>query len=119
MENKVVIFGSRSIKNISKSKIDDYLFFLLRNCELKDTTIISGCAAGVDSIAIRYAELSEFKIEKYPADWSIGKTAGFIRNQKMAEIATHGLCFWDSESKGTLDMIRRMKKLRKPILVDV
>ncbi len=53
----------------------------------------------------------------FPADWRLhGKAAGPMRNSKMAE-AGADLCiaFWDGESHGTLDMIRKATWHRIPV----
>ena len=45
-------------------------------------------------------------LEIYPADWKkFGKSAGFRRNEKMAEIADMLIAFWNGESHGTKHMI--------------
>ena len=59
----------------------------------------------------------EFKLplKEFPADWSIGKRAGYVRNEQMAQYAyEHGngvlFAFWDGQSKGTKLMIELAKK---------
>ncbi len=43
-----------------------------------------------------------FKVRRFPADWNrYGKRAGYVRNQEMAEYASHCILFWDGASKGT------------------
>ena len=38
-----------------------------------------------------------------------GKSAGPIRNARMAAIATHAIVFWDGVSRGSLSMINEAK----------
>ena len=54
-------------------------------------------------------------IKEFPADWSLGKKAGYIRNEQMAKYAAESgngvlLAFWDGVSKGTGHMIDLAKK---------
>ena len=45
-----------------------------------------------------------------PADWDkYGKSAGFIRNKEMVDIADAAIIFWDGDSKGTKDTIERVQ----------
>lgn len=45
-----------------------------------------------------------------PADWSLGKRSGYIRNEEMAKIAHACIAFHDGESPGTGHMIDLAKK---------
>ncbi|MEA2037068.1 MAG: SLOG family protein [Nanoarchaeota archaeon] len=73
----------------------------------KDITIISGMAKGADILGLRLAEECEFNVERYPALWDKeGRSAGYKRNVRMADNATHLLAFWDGKSKGTEHMIK-------------
>lgn len=82
-------------------------------------TIVSGGARGADSLGITYVErnASEYiDLCIMNADWvKHGKSAGYIRNQQMADIATHCIVFWDGKSKGTKHMIDTATKLNIPI----
>lgn len=77
--------------------------------KLKQVTIISGTAKGADSLGERFAKFNNVKLKQFPADWSIGKRAGYIRNEQMAKYAAQGkgvlIAFWDNKSKGTKNMI--------------
>lgn len=106
---KVIIAGSRSIKNydIVKKAIKDSGF---KN-DIKQ--IVSGAAIGVDMLGIRYAienniNLKIFKVTKN--DWNkYGKKAGIIRNRAMGDYADALIAVWDSKSRGTYDMINYAK----------
>jgi hypothetical protein len=57
-------------------------------------------------------------IKRYPADWdTFGKSAGYRRNEQMAEDADALVAFWDGESKGTAHMIDTMAAMDKPVRV--
>lgn len=109
---KVIVAGSRSFKDYDLlCKRLDYYFSNIT------PIIICGEARGADTLGKKYAEEHNCLIESYPADWSKGKNAGYIRNEKMAEVADFAVCFWDGKSKGTEHMINIMKKLNKPVKV--
>ena len=111
---KVIIAGSRSFS--------DYDF--LRECCDKylknlngDVEIVSGRASGADILGERYATERNYPIKKFPANWEIGKSAGYKRNSEMAEYADALICFWDGVSRGTKHMIDLAKKRELKIRV--
>ena len=74
----------------------------------KDThkvIVVSGHAEGADAVGEVYASERGFGLETYPADWSRGRMAGPLRNEKMARVADALIAFWDGKSKGTRNMI--------------
>lgn len=50
-----------------------------------DITIIEGAAKGADHAAAVLAEQIGLNVEEYPADWSMGKRAGYVRNKQMLD----------------------------------
>lgn len=59
----------------------------------------------------RYARERGFQLRRFPADWEqYGKSAGHIRNAKMADNADALIAFWDGESKGTKNMIDNARR---------
>lgn len=73
-------------------------------------TGLTGAAKGADALGVKFAQKYFIEDIAFPADWNKhGKAAGPIRNTEMARSATHCICFWDCESKGTRDMIRKAK----------
>lgn len=76
---------------------------------------MSGCARGVDILGELWANENGVAIKRFPADWDRwGKSAGFYRNSDMADYCDAAIILWDGESRGTLDMIDRMRRLGKP-----
>jgi hypothetical protein len=64
-------------------------------------TIVHGGARGADYIAGEFGKRMRFDVEVHEADWSAGKRAGYIRNQKMVDLgADICLAFIRNESKG-------------------
>ena len=109
---KVIVAGSRNFNNyeLMRKRLDYYFSNIT-------PVIICGEARGADTLGRKYAEEHNYLIESYPADWSKGKNAGYIRNEQMADVASAAICFWDGKSKGTEHMINTMKKLNKPVKV--
>ncbi len=106
---KVIIAGGRSYSQFYKmiGKMDMFL----SKCNNLDIEIVSGTAVGADKLGEDYAELREYKVKRFPADWDkFGKGAGFKRNTEMAEYADALVAFWDGQSRGTMHMINIAKK---------
>ena len=103
----VIIAGSRDFNDYETLK--SYCDHILIN--FPDVTIVSGTARGADQLGERYAEERGFKLLRFPADWSLGRNAGHIRNRQMAENADALIAFWDGESKGTKNMIETANQL--------
>lgn len=118
MENfKVIIAGSRGFSNykLLKEKCNEYLREKRKEYNI---IIISGGARGADTLGEKYAQDEGFSLEVFPANWNkFGKSAGFIRNEQMAEIADALIVFWDGKSHGTKHMIEIMEN--KKLLVRV
>ena len=112
---KTIIAGCRDYNdNLALRKRLDY--YVEHNSPI--TEVVSGGAAGVDTIGEWYALLNGIPIKKFPADWNKhGKKAGPIRNRQMAEYADVLLAVWDGKSRGTKNIIDEMNKLKKPVFV--
>lgn len=113
---KVIVAGGRDFNNY---KLLEYkLDALLINKEKSEIVIISGMAKGADSLALIYAEKNNLKVEKYAADWDqYGKSAGYKRNQQMADNANALIAFWDGQSRGTKHMIDIATKAKLQVRV--
>ena len=104
---KVIVAGSRNFKDYKLLK--DTLDILLSIN--KDIEIISGGAKGADFLGEKFANENNLKLTLFPADWSLDKKAGYIRNKQMAEYGDSLVAFWDGKSKGTKMMIDLAKNL--------
>lgn len=101
---KVIIAGSRNIENyqLVENIINDVRVTLLRDI----TEIVCGMARGVDLLGLDYATNHNIPVKKFPAEWNkYGKSAGYRRNEKMADYADYLIAIWDGKSKGTKHMI--------------
>jgi hypothetical protein len=98
---KVIIAGSRNFNdyNLLKSSCDNLL------TQFNNIEIVSGTARGADKLGERYAREKGYSIKEFPANWNLGKSAGYIRNDEMAQYADMLIAFWDGTSKGTKHMI--------------
>lgn len=75
---RIIICGSRDYENAT------CIGAVLRGLQVRKPTIITGGAAGADSIADGMATAFGFRTEIYEADWGqFGKMAGPIRNRQM------------------------------------
>lgn len=103
---RVIVAGSRTITDYEF--VSDTLDQILGD---KHVTIVSGACRGVDQLGERYAEERGHSLILCPANWeTFGKKAGPIRNEEMAEIATHAIIFLENQSKGAKNMITLAKK---------
>ncbi len=82
------------------------------------TVLIHGDAPGVDTQAADIWKGWGLPVEAHPADWSIGKKAGPLRNQEMVDLgADLCLAFVAPESRGTRDCLRRAEEAGIPVEV--
>lgn len=80
--------------------------------------IVSGGAAGADSLVRTYAEKHSIPMIELKPDWKkYGKAAGFIRNADIIDESDIVLAFWDGESRGTLDSITKAKSKNTECIV--
>ena len=117
---RIAIVGSRTFTDYDK--FHDLLMKAL--CEFKvniatgAVTFISGGAIGVDSMAEQFCKQYSWPCKVIKPDWNrYGKSAGFIRNTEIVEDADLVLAFWDGESRGTLDSIRKATLNKKPVYI--
>lgn len=106
---RTIIAGSRDCTD------PDQLLAALAKCGWTPSMIISGAARGADRLGEIWAAENNISCERFPADWDhYGKTAGYQRNEQMANNAEALIALWDGKSRGTRHMIdiARQKGLR-------
>lgn len=108
LKAKVVIFGGRDYcdKETFFKEVDN----IFDEWELTSdwVEIVEGGAKGADYLAKLYAEERGISHKQFKANWDkYGKSAGPLRNKKMAEYCKgqYGIAFWDGKSKGTENML--------------
>jgi hypothetical protein len=108
---RLIIAGSRNFEDydLLESSLDG---FIERN-SIGDpdpgVIIISGLAKGADLLGVQYANQKGYKVEEFPANWKLGRSAGPKRNLEMAKSANACIVFWDGVSRGTSNMIELAK----------
>ena len=119
---RIIIAGSRNFSdyNFLKQSVVEkikYLKSLGYNISRDNIEILSGKASGADTLGEWFADEAKLKIIEFPANWNIGKQAGYVRNNDMAEYSIKDgsigvlLAFWDKKSKGTKHMIDLAKNM--------
>lgn len=104
---RLIIAGGRDF--LDYNRLEYVLGKLLGNS--KPDAIVCGMAKGADALGRSWALNNGIDVIEMPADWdAYGKGAGYIRNKEMAKIATHCICFWDGNSRGTKHMIDLAKE---------
>jgi ABC-type sugar transport system substrate-binding protein len=109
--SRVAIVGSRDWTNEAavRSAVDDIPI---------DGVLVSGGARGVGSIAEYRAKERGLKTDIYKADWeNLGKAAGMIRNLAIVNNCDKLIAFWDGQSKGTMDTVRKAKAAGIPYML--
>lgn len=113
---KVGIVGSRGFADLEA--VAEYVRSLPPG-----TTVVSGGARGVDSVAEKEAERAGLPTEVYRVDAEgVSSRAEFsrrahARNQLIVDASDRLVAFWDGYSRGTLDSIRRAHAAGKPVEV--
>lgn len=110
----VAIIGSRKFPESKRALIDDFV-----NALPPDTLVVSGGALGVDSWAAEAAKARGLKEPLvFLPEWTLyGKRAGFLRNQKIVDASNEIMCFWDGQSKGSMDTVRRARQKKIPVTI--
>lgn len=111
---RIIIAGSRNYSDYTVIKSFSYGIINKLNLSLENIEIISGGCYGVDKLAEKFADESGFIFTEFPANWSLGKRAGYERNKQMAKYAAEEngilIAFWDYKSKGTKLMLNLAKE---------
>ncbi len=103
---KVLVCGGRNYTN--KQKVFDTLD-RIHNIN-KINCIIHGKARGADKLGEEWAKEKGISIKSFPADWkTLGKIAGAIRNEKMAN-ENPDICVAFKGGSGTKDMKEKCEK---------
>ena len=76
----------------------------------KSATLVHGAARGADTLCVAAAASLGIQREAHPADWeTLGKSAGFVRNQAMVDSGLDLLIAFPGGS-GTADMVRKAQR---------
>lgn len=107
---KIGIVGSRNIKNP-----EDVYRKICENIPRNCSEIVSGGAAGVDTLAERYARENGLFLTLFlPKYDKYGKNATVLRNSEIVEYSDMIYAFWDMESHGTQITLKKCIDSGKP-----
>ena len=113
---RLIVAGSRGFW--SQDLMNRTLDHLLQNKQTDEIEIVSGGARGADRSAIVYAHNRGYKLTVMNAEWNkFGRSAGYRRNQQMADYADACVVFWDGESRGSKHMMDIAKRMGMPLRV--
>jgi hypothetical protein len=104
---KVCVAGSRGITS------EDVVFSCIERSCYQITEIVSGKAVGVDTVGEVFAQRAGLPVKEFLPNWRIGKNAGHIRNERMAEYCDAAVIVWNGSSNGTRNMIGHLTRLGK------
>lgn len=110
----IAIVGSRDFNNYEYMKEK---FLLIKEDINEKIIIVSGGARGADSLAEKLAKELGFETIIFPANWKLGKGAGFIRNTTIVNNADIILAFPIGSSKGTYDTIKKGHQKGIPVYI--
>ncbi len=83
----------------------------------RPSVIIHGAAKGADTLAAKWAVMSDTPIMRFPADWQRdGKAAGPIRNARMLAEGKPDLVVAFPGGRGTADMVAKARKAGVPVI---
>ena len=113
-EFKLIVAGGRDFNDYTL--LSDSIFYLAHNIYAdNEVSFVSGMANGADNLGYSFAVSHNVKRYMFPADWSLGKSAGFIRNKQMGDFSDGLLAFHDGTSRGTKHMIDYMRSINKQV----
>lgn len=109
---RVLVTGSRDWTD--QSVIFRALYYERLTAGDRGMVIVHGdCPTGADRFADQWGRRfypGAVTVETHPADWKLGKHAGHMRNQKMADLgADVCLAFPFTHSRGTRDCMERAR----------
>lgn len=111
---KIGIVGSRTFLDyeLVKKALAEYL------SKHDDLIIVSGGAAGADSLGERFADENGLQKIIFKPNWKkYGKIAGVVRNRTIVNESDLIIAFWDSKSRGTRSTISLAKTSNKKVVV--
>lgn len=111
---KVAIIGSRACGDLTLKKV-------IENIPKNTTSIISGGAIGVDTLAKKAAQKLNIPFEEILPNYkTFGKCAPLIRNKTIVEKSDIIIAFWNYKSRGTQNaLLHGLKNDKKIKIVEI
>lgn len=116
--HKIAVCGSRQFGFLDSATayLDDYVRKNFESTE--DVVIITGGSVGVDHAVELWCQRRGIKNLIVYARWTeLDKIAGPRRNTHIMSMADEAFAFWDKESPGTRDAIRKAKRYKVPLQI--
>jgi hypothetical protein len=110
-----LVCGGRNFSD--RDVFDEAMLGLMRNRGLP-SRIVHGGAKGADAMAAQVAAMMSIPCVAVLPDWSRGKIAGPLRNQKMLDEYKPHVVLALPGGRGTADMVSRARK-SVPIIIEV
>lgn len=85
----------------------DLILQAVSQIDWRITEVVCGEGPGTDQLGKQWALDNGIPVTSFPANWKLGRGAGPIRNQQMADYADALIAIPHPNSKGTKDMIKR------------
>lgn len=105
----LAIVGSRDYPNLDR--VRRFVESLPSN-----TIVVSGGARGVDRCAATAARARGLRVIEFLAEWRrLGRSAGFVRNEKIVRQCDRMVAFWDGSSPGTRNSISLARRSGRPV----
>jgi hypothetical protein len=106
---RLIICGSRDLPEDRESldAVAGLAASLPSNGLCLDDEVFSGGCRGGDTVGETWAMERDIRIRRFPADWSLGKKAGPLRNQAMVDEADAVVAIMYPDSRGTKDCVKR------------
>jgi hypothetical protein len=106
---KIGIVGSR--RKDTKEDYEKVLLEFTKRFIEGDTIVSGGCPKGGDRFAETISHRYNIPIKIYPANWKLGKSAGFLRNSDIAKESDILIaCVAENRKGGTEDTIKKFIK---------
>jgi predicted Rossmann fold nucleotide-binding protein DprA/Smf involved in DNA uptake len=113
LPTRVAIVGTRELRSHYWQPVRDAIHALA-----PDDIIVTGCADGIDRIVRTTCMEWGRKLVVFYARWAaIGDAAGPERNTMLVDYAERFIAMPAPGSRGTYDVIRKAKKLDKPVQI--
>lgn len=109
----LAIIGSRDFNDFDYAESE--INRIILRYPYKVDMIVSGGAAGADTLGYKYAIKYKIPFKKYVPNWKLGKHAGMLRNTNIINDSDIVIAFWDGISNGTRDSINKAKKAKKEL----
>lgn len=111
----IAIVGGRDFNDYTLLK-ESILAYI--DAHEKPENIVSGGAKGADTLAAQFAAEMGIPLLIFKPDYQkYERGATLVRNTKIIENAEVVFAFWDGQSKGTKDSIKKAEKLEKELYI--